>query len=46
MSEHRYICKGCGAESPSGIGYIGPDSGPLPAPAPGCPNQHVERKQP
>lgn len=35
-----YVCKGCGAESPVGIGYWGspPD---VAAPAPGCEHPHV-----
>lgn len=36
----RFVCKRCGAQSPHGIGYIGPDDGPLPEPDPDCPNQH------
>jgi len=39
----RYICKLCGAESPTGIGYVlapGNDSMIRPTPWPKCPNPH------
>jgi hypothetical protein len=36
----RYICKRCGAESPTGIGYAVGIVGPLPAPAADCPEIH------
>jgi len=36
----RYVCKTCGAESPTGIGYACQTAGPLPAPADACPNRH------
>lgn len=39
-----FLCKTCGAESPPGIGYADTSEGPLPAPAPECPNPHAERK--
>lgn len=37
----RWICKGCGAQSPPGIGYVGPVFGPLPAPDPDCDHDHL-----
>jgi hypothetical protein len=39
----RYLCKRCGAESPTGIGYACTTAGPLPAPAPDCPHPHAVR---
>lgn len=36
----RWICKRCGARSPDGIGYVGPATGPLPAPDPDCDQLH------
>lgn len=45
VTEARFICKQCGAESPVGIGYVAHGEGPFPAAAPGCPNYH-ERIQP
>lgn len=37
----RWICKGCGAESPRGIGYVTATVGPLPAPSPTCAGTHA-----
>ena len=37
----RYLCKGCGAESPAGIGYAVSVPSALPAPAPDCPHPHA-----
>lgn len=37
----RYVCKGCGAESPTGIGYASTVAGPMPAPGEGCQNSHA-----
>lgn len=37
----RYLCKKCGAESPTGIGYAQTVPGPLPAPQAWCINPHV-----
>lgn len=39
----RYICKTCGAESPTGIGYaLAPGAEPpRAAPLPDCPNLHL-----
>jgi hypothetical protein len=39
----RYLCKGCGAESPAGIGYVVTMPGVLPAPDPACPNLHGQQ---
>lgn len=37
----RYICKKCGAESPTGIGYVVADGQKqFPRPEMGCPNPH------
>lgn len=42
----RYICKECGAESPTGIGYVlHPEQGEKFVrhyPLPDCPNEHLE----
>jgi hypothetical protein len=37
----RFVCKACGAESPTGIGYASHGEGPLPAPAFNCGNPHL-----
>lgn len=37
----RYVCKRCGAESPTGIGYVCHTFGPLPAPAADCRSGHA-----
>jgi hypothetical protein len=37
----RYVCKACGAESPTGIGYAATTVGPMPAPAADCLNPHA-----
>jgi hypothetical protein len=43
----RYVCKGCGAESPTGIGYVaGSGRDTFPDPRPGCPGPHVEGSPP
>lgn len=36
-----YICKKCGAQSPTGIGYAADGQTTFPDPAPGCPNLHA-----
>jgi hypothetical protein len=42
MTAPRYVCKGCGAETPVGIGYVaGSGRVSFPDPRPGCPNPHV-----
>lgn len=41
---HRFLCKRCGAETATGIGYVQNDPGPLPAPAPDCPETHHARE--
>ena len=38
----RYLCKKCGAESPTGIGYAASSSYVFPAPAANCPNLHMD----
>jgi hypothetical protein len=43
----RYVCKGCGAESPTGIGYVaGSGRVSFPDPRPGCPNPHLSADVP
>jgi hypothetical protein len=37
----RYCCKTCGAESPTGIGYVVHGDDALPAPAAGCSGLHA-----
>lgn len=37
----RFVCKGCGGESPTGIGYVQLHPGPLPRPVAACPNPHA-----
>lgn len=40
-----YICKSCGAQSPTGIGYVVTNGATtFPAPDPGCPGPHLDRK--
>jgi hypothetical protein len=34
----RYLCKACGGESPTGIGYVQTMPAPLPEPDQDCPN--------
>lgn len=38
----RYLCKACGAESPTGIGFPMSSPGALPAPASDCPHPHAD----
>jgi hypothetical protein len=38
----RYLCKACGGESPTGIGYVQTMPAPLPEPDQDCPNPHAE----
>ncbi len=40
----RFVCKTCGAETPTGIGYAVTGAYTAPAPAPGCPGTHKEEK--
>jgi hypothetical protein len=41
-SPARYVCKVCGAESPTGIGYVaGSGRVSFPDPDPTCPNPHL-----
>ena len=37
----RYICKNCGTESATGIGYAASSDYRFPAPAANCPNPHM-----
>lgn len=41
----RWICKGCGAASPRGIGYVTAAIGPLPGPAPTCNHLHIDQER-
>lgn len=37
----RYLCKGCGAQTPVGVGYVQTVPGPLPAADPTCVGVHA-----
>lgn len=39
----RYVCKYCGAEGPTGIGYLVHHDEMLPPPKPGCPGAHAHQ---
>lgn len=37
-----FVCKKCGAQSPTGIGYVANEQTDFPAPRKGCPNEHAD----
>ena len=37
-----FVCKRCGAQSPTGIGYAGNGQTDFPAPRKSCPNDHAD----